>query len=57
MFVLQNPLYRPSQFTLFQDLTNSTMNLIDKSLSRPEERVSNLEEVLVCRQCQSVRCD
>ncbi|GAA6014108.1 hypothetical protein JCM11491_004107 [Sporobolomyces phaffii] len=41
-----NPLYRPSRFTLFQDLTNSCMNLIDKSRSRSGETTSNLEEVL-----------
>ncbi|GAA5903618.1 uncharacterized protein JCM6883_005059 [Sporobolomyces salmoneus] len=41
-----NPVYRPSRFSLFQELTNSVMSLIDKSLSRPGERVSNLEEAL-----------
>ncbi|GAA5829010.1 hypothetical protein JCM3766R1_003902 [Sporobolomyces carnicolor] len=41
-----NPLYRPSRYSLFQELTNSVMSIIDKSLTRPEERTSNLEEVL-----------
>ncbi|GAA5929495.1 uncharacterized protein JCM15063_004166 [Sporobolomyces koalae] len=42
----RNPLYRPSQFSLFQDLTNSTMSLIDKSVTRSGPSTSNFEEVL-----------
>ncbi|GAA6061560.1 hypothetical protein JCM10212_001092 [Sporobolomyces blumeae] len=41
-----NPLHRPSQFTLFQNLTNSAMNLVDRSRQRSPELVSNLEEIL-----------
>ncbi|GAA5995220.1 hypothetical protein JCM5350_005807 [Sporobolomyces pararoseus] len=41
-----NTLYRPSRFSLFQELTNSLMSLIDKSQSRPGDQTSNLEEVL-----------
>ncbi|GAA5949330.1 hypothetical protein JCM3765_003373 [Sporobolomyces pararoseus] len=41
-----NPLYRPSRFSLFQELTNSVMSLIDKSQARTGDRISNVEEIL-----------
>ncbi|GAA5901842.1 hypothetical protein JCM5296_002087 [Sporobolomyces johnsonii] len=42
----EKPPYLPSQFTLFQSISNSAMDIIDRALRRPGNATSNLEEIL-----------
>ncbi|GAA5972170.1 hypothetical protein JCM21900_003693 [Sporobolomyces salmonicolor] len=42
----EKPPYLPSQFTLFQSISNSAMDIIDRALRRQDHATSNLEETL-----------